>query len=196
MVCKTKVFLILKNLGSWLIVPLLIPLLIFYACNKKTEVVETIDIQENEPAMSARNIEVLFSDSGRIEARLTSPLLNRYVGENPYLEFPKGFKIFLFDSIRRPSSTISGNRGMRREFARTMEAWGNVIVRNELKKEQLNTEHLIWDENKHMIWSDVRVKITTADKVLYGDGMYSNEAFTEYTIKNPTGQMTVKKDSI
>lgn len=146
--------------------------------------------------MTARNIDVLFSDSGHITARLTGPLLNRYAGESPYLDFPKGFKIYLYDSILRASSTISGNRGMRREFAHSMEAWGNVVVRNEQKHEQLNTEHLIWDENQHRIWSDMRVKITTPDKVLYGDGMSSNEAFTEYTIKNPTGQMMVKKDSI
>lgn len=146
--------------------------------------------------MSARNIDVLFSDSGRVSARITSPLLNRYGGDDPYLEFPKGFTIVLYDSILRSSSSISGNRGVRRENARTMEAWGNVVVRNEQKNEQLNTEHLIWEEGRNLIWSDVKVKITTPDKILYGDGMSSNEAFTEYTITNPTGQMMVKKDSI
>jgi len=146
--------------------------------------------------MSARYIDVLFSDSGRIEARITAPLMNRYAGESPYMEFPKGFKIYLFDSIRRTSSTISGNRGIRREYARTMEAWGHVVVRSEKKNQQLNTEHLIWDENKKLISSNVKVKITTPDKILYGDGMTSNEAFTEYNIKNPTGEMMVKKDSI
>lgn len=152
--------------------------------------------KEDDPIMSARSIEVLFSDSGRITARLTGPQFNRYAGDNPYLDFPKGFKIYLYDSANRVSSTISGNRGMRQELTRTMEAWGNVVVRNELKKDQLNTEHLIWNESQHRIWSDVKVRITTPDKILFGDGMSSNEEFTEYTIKNPTGQMMVKKDSI
>ena len=146
--------------------------------------------------MSAQNIEVLFSDSGKIEAKLISPLMNRYAGESPFLEFPKGFKIFMFDSVQQISSTIIGNRGMRKEYTRVMEAWGNVVVRNEKKNEQINTEHLIWDENKHTIWSDVKVKITRPDQILYGASMESNESFTRYSIQAPTGEMNVKKDSI
>jgi LPS export ABC transporter protein LptC len=77
-----------------------------------------------------------------------------------------------------------------------MEAWGNVVVRNEKKNEQINTEHLIWDENRHRIWSDVKVKITRPDQTLYGTSMESNEAFTDYSIQGVTGEMAVKKDSI
>lgn len=146
--------------------------------------------------MTAKAIDVIFSDSGHLQARLTSPLLKRYSGEKSYLEFPKGFKVFIYDSVKQVSSTITGNYGKRDELARTMEAKNNVIVRNEKENKQLNTEYLVWDEIKRIIWSNVKVKITTPDKVLYGDGMESNEAFTRYTIKNPSGQMTVKKDSL
>ncbi len=150
----------------------------------------------NDPVMSANNIEVLFSDSGRIQAKLTSPLMNRYAGENPYLEFPKGFKVYMYDSVQQVSSTITGNRGMRKEYSRVMEAWGNVVVRNEKKNEQLNTEHLVWDENKHKIWSDVKVKITRPDQILFGTSMEADETFTRYSIREPAGEMDVKKDSI
>lgn len=153
-------------------------------------------MHEDDPVMSAQNIEVLFSDSGCVQAKLTSNLMNRYVGENPYLEFPKGFKVYMFDSARQVTSTITGNRGIRKERLHIMEAWGNVVVRNEKKNEQLNTEHLIWDENQHKIWSDVKVKITRPDQVLYGTRMESDEAFTHYSILDPTGEMDVKKDSI
>jgi len=175
---------------------LLLPLFIAFSCSKPDETGDIKAHNENDPEMSAQNIEVLFSDSGRIQARLTSPRLNRFGGETPYLEFPRGFKIYIFDSVRRVGSTITGNRGIRKELARTMEAWGNVIVRNEKKNEQLTTEHLFWDENKHRIWSDVKVKITTPDKTLFGDKMESNEAFTDYSIVNVTGQITVKKDTL
>ncbi len=146
--------------------------------------------------MTARIIDVVFSDSGHLQARLTSPWLKRYSGEKSYLEFPIGFKVYIYDSIKQVSSTITGNYGKRDELKRTMEATGNVIVRNEKENKQLNTEHLIWDEIRHSIWSDVKVKITTPDKVLFGDGMESNESFTRYLIKNPSGQMTVKKDTL
>jgi LPS export ABC transporter protein LptC len=171
-------------------------MIIMSSCNKAPEATTLLKARADDPVMSAQNIELLFSDSGKIQARLTSPLMNRYAGETPYLEFPHGFRVVMFDSIQQTSSTITANRGVRREYARTMEAWGNVIVRNEKKNEQLNTEHLIWNENQHKIWSDVKVKITKPDQVLNGISMESNETFTIYSIQQPTGQMNVKKDSI
>jgi len=166
------------------------------ACSGKQQIASPRDPREDDPMMTANVIEVIFSDSGHLQARLTSPLLKRYSGEKSYLEFPKGFKAYIYDSVKQVSSTITGNYGKRDELGRRMEAQGHVIVRNEKDNKQLNTEYLIWDENKRIIWSNVKVKIITPDKVLYGDGMESNESFTRYTIKNPTGQMTVKKDSL
>lgn len=166
------------------------------SCSKAPQSDESVRIRENDPLMAAHNIEVYFSDSGKIQARLTSPLMNRFGGETPFLEFPNGFKISMFDSVMQVTSTITGNRGTRKEHLHIMEAWGNVVVRNEQKNEQLNTEHLIWDERQHKIFSDVKVKITRPDQVMFGTSMESNEAFTHYSIKDPTGEMQVKKDSI
>ena len=158
--------------------------------------VKSITQLQTGPSMSAKNIEVVFSDRGKIQAKLYSVLLNKYEGQKPYLEFPKGFKIVMYDSLMQASSTITGDYGKRDETTRIMEAKGNVIVRNELENKQLNTEHLTWDENRQLIFSDVNVKITTPDKVLYGSGIKSNESFTWYQIPNVSATMTVKQDSI
>jgi LPS export ABC transporter protein LptC len=176
---------------------LLVTVMLFMgSCSKAPEAIETLKVREEDPDMSARTIDLLFSDSGKVVARLTSNLMNRYTGDNPYLEFPVGFSVYMYDSVQQVSSTITGDRGVRRENARIMEAWGHVVVRNEKKNEQIDTEHLIWDENRHRIWTDVKVKITRPDQVLFGSRMESNESFTKYTIQDPVGEMAVKKDSI
>ena len=146
--------------------------------------------------MSAQNIEVIFSDSGKIQAKVTSVLLNRYASPEPYMEFPNGFKVIIYDSVLKTESTIMANYGKRKEYARIMEARGNVIVRNETKNQQLNTEKLTWDENRRKIFTSEPVKITTMDKVIFGKGLRSNESFSDYTIQQVYGQMMVKKDSI
>ena len=158
--------------------------------------VNAITIETTGPAMSAKNIEVLFSNSGKIEAKLTGELLNKYEGQNPYLEFPKGFTVTMYDTTGKIESTITGNYGKQDETSRVMEAKGNVVVRNEVKNQQINTEELTWNETTMLIYSDVKVKITTANKVLFSDGLKANESFTWYEFVNPHGQMTVKKDSI
>jgi LPS export ABC transporter protein LptC len=171
-------------------------MLFITGCGNDPAVIRSMTHMNTGPSMSAKNIEVIFSDSGKIQAKLYSVLLNRYDGQNPYLEFPKGFKVVMYDSVMRVSSTITGNYGKKDEITRLMEAKGNVIVRNELENKQLNTEHLIWDENRQLIYSDVKVKITTPDKVLYGSAMKANEAFTWYQIPNPSATLTVSRDSI
>jgi len=170
--------------------------MIIAGCGNDLETVNAFTHSNTGPYMSAKNIEVVFSDSGKIQAKVYSVLLNRYTSPENYMEFPRGFKVNIFDSILRTETSISANYGKRKEFARIMEAKGNVVVRNELKNQQLNTEQLTWNENKRMIYTSEPVKITTADKVIYGKGLRSNESFSDYIILQPYGHLMVKKDSI
>jgi len=165
-------------------------------CGNDMGTLNAITHQFTGPVMSAQNIEVVFSDSGKVEAKVISVLMNRYAGNDPYMEFPHGFKVIIFDSAMNTENIIMANYGKRKEYQRFMEARGNVIVRNEIKKQQLNTEQLFWDENKRLIYTSAPVKITTLDKVIYGKGLRANESFTDYIIQHPYGHMMVKKDSI
>jgi LPS export ABC transporter protein LptC len=196
---ETKVFLILKHISSRLFfLPgwLFVLTLIISGCGNDQETINAITHQFTGPSMSAKNIEVVFSDSGRIEAKVYSVLLNHYTSNDPYMEFPKGFKVVILDSALNPENTITANYGKRKETQRIMEARGNVFVRNEVKQQQLNTEQLFWDENRRIIYTSAPVKITTLNKVVYGKGLRANESFTDYTILHPYGVMMVKKDSI
>jgi LPS export ABC transporter protein LptC len=178
------------------IISVSVAILFLHSCGNDIETVKSITQIQSGPSMSAKNIEVIFSENGRLQAKLNSPLLHRYEGDKPYLEFPQGFRIEMYDSLRRPATTITGKYGKQDQSTRVMEAKGNVVVRNELEKKQLDTEHLTWDENRQLIFSDVAVKITTPDKVLFGSGIKANEAFTWYQIPNVSATMTVKNDSI
>jgi hypothetical protein len=74
-----------------------------------------------------------------------------------------------------------------------MEVKKNVVVVNE-KGEQLNTEHLVWDEKKAKLLSDEFVKITTKEEVIFGTGLEANEDFTKYKIFNIKGTLSLHKD--
>ena len=168
----------------------------FQSCQRE---IKTVDIKldsVSQALMSAKDIDVIFSDSGYLQARVTGPVVRRYEGDSPWLEFPEGFRAEMYDSAQRIESTITADYGKRMEITRVMEAEGNVIVRNEFKNEQLNTEVLIWNELRHTIRTEAPVKITTPDKVLYGTGLQSNETFTNYKILHPRGEMTVDNDSL
>jgi len=86
-------------MGQLFIHVLLLWLLLYLVtgCREK----ETANIlpapKEEDPMMSALAIDVLFSDSGRIEARLTSTSMKKYTGELARMEFQKGFHVILYD---------------------------------------------------------------------------------------------------
>jgi LPS export ABC transporter protein LptC len=76
-----------------------------------------------------------------------------------------------------------------------MEVKYNVEVVN-AKGDKLNTEHLIWDEQKKKITSDAFVKITTAKEIIMGKGLEANQDFTQYEIKNIQGIINIGDEKL
>ena len=90
----------------------------------------------------------------------------------------------------KESTTLKGDYGIRYEQSKRMEVKYGVEVVN-VNGEKLNTEHLIWDEQKKKITSDAFVKITTAKEIIMGKGIESNQDFTQYEIKEITGSIKI-----
>jgi hypothetical protein len=60
------------------------------------------------------------------------------------------------------------------------------------KGERLNTEEIIWDEQKKKIYSDKYVTIHTKDEILFGYGFESNEDFSKYKIFKLSGTIRME----
>jgi len=165
----------------------------FAACENDIEKVKLLGTHEQSPVVSASNIKMLYSDSARVEVQVTAPVMNQYVTENPYIEMPKGLKALFYDGMLNVKSRLSADYGVRYDKEQKMEARKNVVVVNE-KGEQLNTEHLIWDERREKLLSDEFVKITRKDEIIYGTGFEANQDFTKYKIFNIKGTISVNKE--
>lgn len=178
---------------------LLIVVVFFYSCENKVEEVNFIT-SENEkklPVESAQNVEMFYSDSAAVKARLKSPQADRYVGKINFTLFPKGMDITFFDFAQKEESRLTADYGIAYENANGMSrmvAKRNVVVVNK-KGEKLNTEHLVWDAVTKKVYTDAFVKITTEDEVLLGDGLIANEDFSEYEIKKPRGTIAVEEET-
>ena len=69
-----------------------------FACENDINTINSLSLIDSLPMETAYDIEVYYSDSGKIQAYLESPLMERHdkEGDNEeYMEFPKGFKIVL-----------------------------------------------------------------------------------------------------
>ncbi len=110
--------------------------------------------------------------------------MKRFEGKDVYTEFPEGFEAFFYDTLNKPSSRIRANYGISYEKTKLMIARNDVEVENFSTLEKLNTESLFWDQKRKIIFTHAFVKITSPDKVIFGDSLTANEGFDKRTIHN------------
>lgn len=156
-----------------------------FACHRDLKTYNNLMSADSIPDIMARDLEFIKSDSGVIRAKLNCPLMKRYEGDKPTLEFPEGLTAIFYGKNEQIVTTLRADYGIRYEKDRKLVAKGNVIVVNLSKGEELHTEELIWDQRKELIFSDVAVKILRKNDIIYGSGLTSDEQFDEYEIINP-----------
>jgi len=166
-----------------------------FSCENNIKVVQKINAEDTLAELTATDIHYIRTDSGRRQLMLNSPLIIKYGGEKPYTEFPKGFYIAFYDTTGNIISTIKANYGIRWGKRGLLISRNNVVVKNLKTGEQLHTENLVWNERKHKIYSPSFVKITSPDRVLFGDSMVSNENFTKRTIYGIRGVLDIEEDT-
>jgi LPS export ABC transporter protein LptC len=135
-----------------------------------------------------------LSDSARVKIILKAPVFDVYnIPENMYVELKEGVEVNFYNDSMKVYSKVTANYAIRWPDKGLTEAIGNVIVINE-KGEQLDTEHLTWDEKKQLIYTDEFVKISTEDEIIYGTGLEANQEFSHYKITNIKGTINVKDE--
>lgn len=182
------------NFGKIFSIVILLLVIFLFSCENDMMTVVKLSSKDSIPDIAITNVHVKQSEMGKITLELTAPRMMSYQKQDAYTEFPDGLKIVFFDSINQPKSEITANYGISYDNKRTMEARGNVIVRNFQKQEQLNTESLLYDMNAKKVSTNEFVKITTPDRIIMGKGMESDELFTNWSIKNVTGTIYVDEN--
>ena len=163
------------------------------SCENKIEKVNLLTKETNLPFEITQNVTITYSDSGYKKMKIEAPLLEKYVGDDPYTEFKEGIHVTFYNSIGEPESELTANYAIDYEKINAMEAKGNVVVINK-NNEKLETEHLLWFAKDKQIKSEEFVKITTEDEIIFGDGLEANEDFTQYRIKNTKGIINIKEE--
>lgn len=173
---------------------ILLPLLLtaaiaFASCENDPVEANLVGAVVDGPVQSGKDVELIYSDSAKIKVKLFAPQLDKYEGDNPRNELPKGVKVEFYDDRMQVKTKLTANYGIQYAREKKVEVKNDVVVINE-KGEQLNTEHLVWDEQTRRIYTEAFVKITTDNEVIFGEGLEANEDFSSYTIKNIKGTIT------
>jgi len=162
-------------------------------CKNDLDEAKLVTSRANVNIETGKGVVIQYSDHGNTKIKATAKTLTRFNVEKPYLEFSDGIKLVFYSEDRQVGTTMTADYASAVENSNIMTARKNVEVIN-AKGEKLNTEEIIWDEQKKIIYSNAFVKITTADEIIWGNGMEANEDFTDYVIKKVIGKVKVKTE--
>jgi LPS export ABC transporter protein LptC len=171
---------------------LLSVVLICASCKNDLQEVKRVASDVVLPVSTTKNVEMTYSDSARLRARIEAPLRESYIGEEAKVVFSKGIKVQFFDLTGKLESKMIANYAVSYTKEDRMEARNNVVVEN-TSGDKLETEHLIWDQKEDRIFSDVFTRITSPDRVIFGDGFESNQDFSKYRIRKVRGIIDLKE---
>ena len=154
--------------------------------SKKTDSIATRE--------TAENVTIEYTDSGILKAIVESPVMIGVKNvRNPYIEMPKGIRAEFLDVKGNIESYLLSEYGISYTEQKRMVVRRNVRVLN-MKCEKLETEELVWDQQKGRIYTDKFVKITTPDQIITGEGMESDQTFSDWEILNVNGTINRKKN--
>ncbi|MGL1887176.1 MAG: LPS export ABC transporter periplasmic protein LptC [Reichenbachiella sp.] len=168
---------------------LILSIAVFFACESKKGVLEQATY--DGPSVTMDSIDVKISDSTVTKIRLRAP--KQYVYENDDRDFPHGIYLQFYDPFGKVTSTLKANTGYYFSDEDYYKAEGDVIMISLRDGSDLRTELLNWVPKEERIYTDQFVTIKTDGEVLEGEGLESNEDFSEYTILKPSGVMSILK---
>lgn len=157
--------------------------MMLFSCENSMEKVRQFIDYDTISGLVAYDIVIERSDSGRMTAKLISPMMRNIDDpDSALLEFPKGFTAYMYEGDTTPTAKISGDYGVNYERKELVVAKHNVVVENIKTKEVLETENLFWDQKRKKIYTGSMVKISSPDKIIFGDSLTANESFTRREI--------------
>lgn len=159
------------------------------ACENNTTEVDQL-FKKEIGVEEGKQIESYFSQGGVVKAKLTSPYMQRYQTDSPYILFPKKLHVDFYDDSLKISSILDALYAKYTEYDRKVLLLGkgdSVVVINLKNKDTLFTSKLLWDQDKQQFTTDDSVHVHQPDKVVNGKGMQASQDFSSWTIFNSRG---------
>ena len=160
-------------------------------CKNSVEDVNALVSKFDTQVETAKDVEILYSDSAQVRVRITGPTMLYHLDRRePRQEFPDGVAVDFFGPEGAITSQLDARYGLR------LENKSEVIVRDSVvwksvEGEKIETEELIWDERKRKIYTNKFVVITRPDEIIYGHGFEADQDFSYSRINAIEGRLKV-----
>ncbi|TBN02689.1 LPS export ABC transporter periplasmic protein LptC [Hyunsoonleella flava] len=164
-------------------------LIMLTSCTNNLKDVQNIGISDNEPIGVAENINLKYTDSGKVKAILKSPKMYDYSNMKfAYNEFTDGVNLELFEDGKK--SVVISDYAIIYNKTNIIDLQGNVKITTH-SNDTLFAEQLYYDQEKNWLFTNKPVTFRTGQDIINGNGFDSNSKFTNAEVLEITGLITV-----
>ena len=161
---------------------------VVYSCKGKLGEADALDIKE-APVQVVDDMFIVQTKNGKIEMRAEAPVMERYERDTLSFElFPRRFYVYGYTEEEKLETEIVADQARHLKYQdgrETWEAFGNVVVKNLIKQEVMETDTLYWDQKNEKIFTHCYVRMYSPDGFMQGYGMESDQRARNSIIFNP-----------
>ena len=161
---------------------------VVYSCKGKLGEAKDIVLEET-PVQIVSGMFIVQSKNGDMEMRAVADLMEKYERDTlSYELFPQGFAVYGYTDEGLLETEIVADNAKHMKYndgRETWEAFGNVVVKNLIKQEVMETDTLYWDQENEKIYTHCYIKMYSPDGFMQGYGMESDQRARNSIIFNP-----------
>ena len=162
--------------------------IVLYSCKGKLKEAELLDLKE-APVQTVDDMFIVQTQNGKIQMRAEAPLMERYERDTLSFElFPDGFFVYGYDENEKLETQIVADNARHLKYKDGRESWeafGNVVIKNLIKQEVMETDTLYWDQKNEKIYTHCYVRMYSPSGFMQGYGMESDQRARNSIIFNP-----------
>ena len=174
---------------------------IFVLCGCENDLKDLPGKKDKRAALDeGHNIEIYMSRNGKVQGKLTAPLMYIYqpseASDSAYTEFPKSLHVDFYNDSMVVESQLDAGYAKDRSWENKVYLRDSVIVINKLKGDTLRCQELWWDKNLQKFYTNKPAKYSSRDHfVNYGkNGLEAKQDLSNLVFYDNSGTLPVPKD--
>ena len=168
----------------------------FFSCDDSSTLLKQINTFNENPVGIAYNINMTYTDSALIKARLEAPVhLDFSHLSFKYSEFPDGLKVIFYNE-QNQENTVYADYGILYNQTKIVDLQGNVVLLS-YDGSRLETDQMYWDAEKEWLFTEEPFLFQNNDYNLAANRLDTNKEFSKFQTGKLSGTIAVEeKDSI
>ena len=164
---------------------------ILFSCKHNFKDIQQIGVLQNGPVGEANNINLKYTDSGKVKANLLSSKMLDYSNRDfPFSEFPEGIHLNLFDDENHKSIVLA-DYAISYSETDLIDLQGNVVLIT-YTKDTLFAEQMYYDQKREHLFTNLPVRFSfSSGNSGRGNIFDSDIRFENYEILEGSGSANV-----